>query len=170
MTGGRSNGVFQHAADRQRAAEQLLRVVVVIAVVEDAAQVLLRLRQPDDLAERHALPDAHAQRAADVQAGHHLGEADRVLLAELQQPREVESGVVLLGQCLPSFAGIVGVGDDLQLPRLARQADFGLLLLGQRVRQRLAARDVAELCRRREEGFQGVDGRDEFRRERLVGE
>ena len=78
-----------HAADGERRAEQLLRVVVVIAVVKDPAQVLLRLGPPDDLAERDPLPHPHPEGAADVQTRHHLGEPDGVSLSELQETGEV---------------------------------------------------------------------------------
>lgn len=42
--------LFQHPANRQRCLKHLLRVVVVAAVEENTADVLLRLRKPEDLA------------------------------------------------------------------------------------------------------------------------
>src|SRR5262249_42562827 len=145
--------VFEHAPDRQRTAEHLLRIVVVIAVVEDAAQVLLRLGPPDDLAKRDAFPHAHPARATDVEASHSLGEPDRIPLAEFEQTLEIEGSAVLLGELLAECRGPVRVGDDFEPPRLARQSDFATFLVGNRMRKRLAARDILEFVRRREVWF-----------------
>ena len=121
-------GVFQHAADRQGTAKHLLRVVVVVAVVEHPAEVLARPREPEHLPQRHAFPEAHPERAADVQAGHHLREPDRVFLTEPEQAGEVEGGPVVPGE-LPAERGrVVGVGDDLQPPGVPRQPDLALSL------------------------------------------
>src|SRR5262245_22701267 len=51
--------ILEHPADWQRTAEHLLGIVVVITVIIDAANSLLWLREPDDLAQRYPLPDAH---------------------------------------------------------------------------------------------------------------
>src|SRR5205823_9422944 len=56
------------------------------------------------------------------------------------------------------------VGKDFELPGVARQAGGAFLLVGQGVRQRLAARHVAELLLRREERFELLQGAGELRR------
>jgi hypothetical protein len=57
---------------------------------------------------------------------------------------------------LPDLGRMLGVGDHLQLPRLGRQADPGLDLRRQPVRERLPARDVAEPVLGREIGLGGL--------------
>src|SRR4030095_4373339 len=68
--------ILEHAADRQRAAEHLLRIIVMKAGVKYQTQILTRLRKPDHLAEGHPFPDTHAERASDVQTGHYFRKPD----------------------------------------------------------------------------------------------
>jgi hypothetical protein len=157
MTGGKAGRILQHAADGQRAPEHLLGIVVVVAVVEHPAQVLLRFRQPHDVAERDAFPETHAERPADVVAGHHLEEADRPLFGQLHQRVPVQRRALLARQRIPQIGLVLGVGDHLQLPRLPREADLGQLLGRQLVRQRIAARDVPEFLLGGEVGIGVLD-------------
>jgi hypothetical protein len=63
------------------------------------------------------------------------------------------------------FFRVVRVGNDFQLPRFAREPDLAALLLEQRMRDRLAARHVAELLGRGEVRFEFLQNRRQFRRE-----
>ncbi len=160
--------VFEHAADRQRTAEHLLRIIIVVTVVKDAAQILARLREPDHFAQRHPFPDAHAERTANVQAGHHLGKSDRMFFGELHQSRKIERASGFLRQRMTNRGRMLEIRNDLDLPRFARQANLPFFLLGQRVRQRFAARDVAKFLLGREVWFETFDGVSQLAL-RLVG-
>src|SRR5262249_56825005 len=96
-------------------------------------------------------------------------EPHRVLLAELEQGREVEGGTVLLRKLPAEGGGVLGVGYDFQGPRVAGEPDFASLRLAERVRDRAAAGHVAELRRWGEVGLQFFEGRGEFWRNRLGG-
>src|SRR5262245_6899174 len=75
---------------------------------DHAAEVLLRLRHPEHVAERHAFPDAVAERAAEVQAGHDLDEANALRLAQLQQGLEIQGRSSAFVSGLPIVAGFSG--------------------------------------------------------------
>src|SRR5437762_521124 len=109
-----------------------------VTMVKDAAQVLARLREPDQLAEWNAFPDAGAERAADVQTGHRLRKPDGMLFGELHQSGEIECGPLFVRERAANRRWVVGIRDDFELPGLARQTDLAFFFVGQRVRQRLA--------------------------------
>ena len=137
-------GVFEHAADRQRTAEHLLRVVVVVAVVEDAAKVLLRLRQPDApraAARPPRCPCRAGSRCSGRSSPWRTGpRASRRASAGAAKSSAVPSFFV---SCLPSVAGCSGseMTSSFHVSRVRPTSRS--LLLGQRVRHRLAARHVA---------------------------
>ena len=92
-----------------------------------------------------------------------------MLLAELQERCEVDRGAVLLRELLAERRGVLRVGDHFEFPRFAGQADFFLLLVGKPVRDRLAARNIAELVRWREVCLELLERRREFWRRWVCG-
>src|SRR5262249_17416333 len=95
------------------------------------------------LAQRHAFPQALAERHCYVQALHRLQEALAVLLAEVLQLGEVD-GVVLLQRARRlHLRG--AVADDLQPPRLRREPGLHEGIALERMWPRIAPADIAKL-------------------------
>src|ERR1700728_2950485 len=83
----------------------------VIAVEVDAQDVARPTHQADHFAERHALPNLLASRAAQAATLHHLEELDAVLFSQFKQRGVVEGRAVLELERLFDL-----VADDLDLP------------------------------------------------------
>ena len=110
--------ILEHAANRQRAAKHLIGFVIVVTVEEYPTKVFARLGQPQDFAERYTFPDAVAKRAANVEAGHHLGESNGMLLSQLHQIGKLKCVARLFRHRVAQARFVFGVGDDFEAPRV----------------------------------------------------
>ena len=108
--------IFQDAADRQRALEPLSGIVIVVTVIENAAHVFDRTRQPDDVPQRNTFPQPHAQRLTDVRAGHDLQEPHGPAFGQLHQSGPIESRAARLRQRIVDARVAFRIGHDLELP------------------------------------------------------
>ena len=91
-----------------------------IAVIEDAAQVLARVRQPDHFTQWNTLPNAGTERTANVQAGHRFGEANGARFTKSDQRGEIERGAVAFGEWMPNLRRVLRIGHHFELPSVWR--------------------------------------------------
>ena len=116
-----------------------------MAVVINVAQVLDRAREPQHVAQRHALPKPMPERVGEVVARDDLEVTGRLGARDFHEAIEGERGSVGLEQRRVDLRIAVGVGNDFELPRLALHADLDPLLQWQLVGRRVAALNVVEL-------------------------
>ena len=95
-----------------------------IAVVEHSPQVTAGLGEPEYFAQWYTFPDPVSERTAYIQAGHYLGEADRMLLCQFHQLLEGEGGVVFFCEFSTELGLIFGIRNDFKTPGVTGQADF----------------------------------------------
>ena len=100
-----------------------------VAVIENATQIFARFRQPDDLPQRHAFPQAHAERATQIQARHNFWKSYSMRFTQLQQPFEIERRTIGFGQWFANLCRIIGIRDHFELPRFASQPHCGFLII-----------------------------------------
>ena len=154
--------IFKHAVHRQVAFEDLLRVLVVVAVIPDMAQVFHRPALPQHIAQRHALPQAMPQRIGEVVAGDDLQITDRLRLRDLHELFKRQRRAIAAQHGPLDLRIACRIGDNFKLPRLAQHADLTLLLDGQFVRQRIAALHIVKISRRRDAAAARLTHRSRF--------
>lgn len=96
--------VFEHAHQWERGTKDLATLVVVKAVVVDAAAVGAQAYTVQDKTQGDAFPESGAQRVNSVCASQCLEETNAVLLTELQQVLEAWCSTVCNSQHWPSVA------------------------------------------------------------------
>ena len=121
-----------------------------MAMVKHAPDVRRRFGGPDDVAKRHPLPQAHAQRRANVVAGHDLEKPHRVFLPELQERLEIQRVALRPRERVAHQRIALGIRNDVELPSFTFQANLEPLGQGQLVRQGIATLDRAKIILRRE--------------------
>ena len=114
---------FQNLAQRQRALKWG-QVLGVIALIIDAADILLGPGQPDDFTEGDPLPQTHVKRIGAVGAGADVQEADRVLLRQSHQAIPVQGVAQRPREGLLHAAVARRVRDHLEGPGLRNESDL----------------------------------------------
>ena len=120
-----------------------------MAMVKHAPDVRRWFGGPDDAAKRHSLPQSHAQRRANVVAGHDLEKPHRVFLPELQECLEIQRVALRPRERVAHLRIALGIRYDIELPGFPFQADLKALGQGEFVRQGIATLNRVEIILRR---------------------